>query len=136
MAGQGGLDSIPPSFYRGADAVLLCFDLTNKSTFEELGQLHGDLLRLAGHREVGLPCVVVGTKADLELQRAVPRGKAETWSGDGSMPYLETSAKEASNVAAAFQTVAGLLQSPGSVQQGTHDTTTAPSAPPAATTAK
>jgi Ras-related protein Rab-7A len=52
------------------------------------------------------PFLLIGNKIDLE-NRAVTQKRAQAWcQANGNIPYFETSAKEAINVAQAFQTIA------------------------------
>ena len=62
----------------------------------------------AGPRDPdNFPFVVLGNKIDLENQRVVSQKKALAWcQAKGNIPYFETSAKEATNVEQAFQTIA------------------------------
>jgi len=53
------------------------------------------------------PFVVLGNKIDLENQRVVSQKRAQAWCATkNSIPYYETSAKEAINVEQAFQVIA------------------------------
>jgi Ras-related protein Rab-7A len=58
------------------------------------------------------PFVLLGNKVDREEERAVPYKIAEQWcQKNGNIPYIETSAKDSTNVIQAFQCAAELTLS-------------------------
>jgi small GTP-binding protein len=67
-AGQERFRSISKLYYRGADAAILCYDVSDRSSFEEMGRWLAELRdHTGGQGEAGFPIVlhVVGTKTDL-----------------------------------------------------------------------
>ncbi|KAJ3347201.1 Rab-like protein 2A [Entophlyctis luteolus] len=56
-----------PSYYTGAHACLLCFDMTRKVTYKNLDAWYDSLLACRGPR---VPVVVVANKVDMEPARA------------------------------------------------------------------
>eukprot|EP01119_Soliformovum_irregulare_P019917 TRINITY_DN6397_c0_g1_i2.p1 TRINITY_DN6397_c0_g1~~TRINITY_DN6397_c0_g1_i2.p1 ORF type:complete len:220 (+),score=42.84 TRINITY_DN6397_c0_g1_i2:837-1496(+) len=105
-AGQERFQSLGTSFYRGADACILVFDVTSKETFEDLKLWRNEFVNQAGihpSEAESFPFVVLGNKVDRDQERAVTTKMAETWCNQtGSMPYMEVSAKDATNVQQAF----------------------------------
>mmetsp|Transcript_11455 Transcript_11455/g.15886 ORF Transcript_11455/g.15886 Transcript_11455/m.15886 type:complete len:236 (-) Transcript_11455:370-1077(-) len=117
-AGQERFQSLGVAFYRGADACLLCYDVTDPKSFENLESWRAEFLRQVGGGSGGgmgvdensnFPFVVLGNKIDKESERRVPRNRAEQWcrskAGLGMsapIPHFETSAKTAVNVEDAF----------------------------------
>eukprot|EP00756_Hemistasia_phaeocysticola_P023092 Hpha_TRINITY_DN15870_c3_g5::TRINITY_DN15870_c3_g5_i2::g.187473::m.187473 len=105
-AGQECFHAVASSFYRSADGILLCFDLTQRETFHALPQW---LVRVREHSPNSAPCVLIGCKSDLRSQRQVSREEANAWSvghrAEGVAGYIETSALEADNVELAFQQI-------------------------------
>lgn len=103
-AGQERFQSLGTAFYRGAEACLLVFDVTQAKSFETLESWRHEFLQQSGTaNKENFPFVVVGNKVDLEENRAVPTKKAMTWClANGNLPYFETSAKDAINVEQAF----------------------------------
>lgn len=98
-AGQETFRSIARSYYRGAAAALLIYDVTNRASFNHLGEWLQEI------REFGSPevvVIVVGNKTDLEHQRGVSREEGETFARDNGLVFIETSAKTAANVEEAF----------------------------------
>ena len=106
-AGQERFQSLGVAFYRGADSCVLCFDVIQPKTFDNLDSWRDEFLIQAGPRDPdNFPFVVLGNKVDLD-GRAVPQKRALAWcQAKGNIPYFEISAKEAINVEPAFQVIA------------------------------
>jgi len=67
-AGQERFRSMAPMYYRGANAALLLYDITNASTFDDI---RGWLEELKKNCPPGLIIYIVGSKADLCRHRQV-----------------------------------------------------------------
>jgi Ras-related protein Rab-7A len=82
--------------------------VTNPDSFKNLDSWRDEFLNQASpYDPEKFPFVVLGNKIDLENQRVITTEKAQTWCmSKSSIPYFETSAKEAINVDQAFQTIA------------------------------
>jgi Ras-related protein Rab-7A len=107
-AGQERFQSLGVAFYRGADACVLCYDVTDNKSFDDLDSWMEEFLIQASPRNQDtFPFVVLGNKSDLEANRQVPLTKAQGWCAKkNKIPCFETSAKTAVNVEQAFLTVA------------------------------
>eukprot|EP00457_Paulinella_chromatophora_P011979 gb/GEZN01012149.1/.p1 GENE.gb/GEZN01012149.1/~~gb/GEZN01012149.1/.p1 ORF type:complete len:205 (-),score=39.94 gb/GEZN01012149.1/:468-1082(-) len=107
-AGQERFQSLGVAFYRGADSCVLVYDITDCKSFEALESWMDEFLVHAAPRNAeSFPFVVLGNKCDLEDRRQVQKSKAEQWAqGKSNIPVYETSAKDASNVEQAFNTIA------------------------------
>lgn len=113
-AGQERFQSLGVAFYRGADACLLVYDVTDPRSFDNLQTWKSEFLKTAGaessnsSQQQPFPFIVLGNKVDREDERRVHRSKAEQWcrvnSSNSAMPipHYETSAKSAVNVDDAF----------------------------------
>eukprot|EP00758_Cryptobia_borreli_P009015 Tbor_TRINITY_DN5439_c3_g1::TRINITY_DN5439_c3_g1_i1::g.24360::m.24360/K07897/RAB7A; Ras-related protein Rab-7A len=103
-AGQERFQSLGSAFYRGADACILVFDLTNAESFSHLSMWIDEFNLQAGSRD----CVLIGNKVDLPDKRAVLQKAAIAWcqNKDSNVKYFETSAKESTGVEEAFLAVA------------------------------
>jgi len=107
-AGQERFQSLGVAFYRGADACVLVYNITDAKSFENL-ELWMDefLVHAAPRNQETFPFVVLGNKSDMASQRQVSQQKAKGWcSSKGDIPHFETSAKEGENVNKAFDTIA------------------------------
>ncbi|KAG0222498.1 small GTPase superfamily [Mortierella sp. GBAus27b] len=108
-AGQERFQSLGVAFYRGADCCVLVYDVNNAKSFETLESWREEFLIQASPRgPENFPFVVIGNKIDMEeSKRMISQKRAMNWcQSKGSIPYFETSAKEAINVEQAFQTIA------------------------------
>eukprot|EP01156_Anaeramoeba_ignava_P020037 Anaeramoba_ignava/c11951_g1_i1.p1 GENE.c11951_g1_i1~~c11951_g1_i1.p1 ORF type:complete len:225 (+),score=74.60 c11951_g1_i1:45-677(+) len=106
-AGQERFQSLGVAFYRGADCCVLVFDVNVLKTFENLDSWRDEFLIQASPPDPDkFPFVVIGNKIDLDSRTVSPK-RAEAWcQSKGGLEYFETSAKEATNVEQAFQTIA------------------------------
>jgi Ras-related protein Rab-7A len=87
------------------------FDLTNEMSFRHLDTWRDEFLIQASPKDAeNFPFILLGNKLDAAEEassRQVSLRKAVHWcESKGSMPYLETSAKDSTNVEDAFQKVA------------------------------
>jgi small GTP-binding protein len=105
ISGQPAFNTIRPSYYRGASAALLVYDLTRIETFKHLDGWLAEARRYASDPEI----VLIGNKSDLEQERKVSRESGEDHASKINAPHIVTSAKDGSNVAEAFATLAKRL---------------------------
>ena len=109
-AGQERFQSLGVAFYRGADACVLVYDITDAKTFDNLDSWRDEFLIQAGPRDPeNFPFLVLGNMVDKEAQRRVQKTRAEEWCANKAskpIPHYETSAKEAINVEQAFHVIA------------------------------
>ncbi|KAJ6036958.1 hypothetical protein N7540_001237 [Penicillium herquei] len=108
-AGQERFQSLGVAFYRGADCCVLVYDVNNSKSFEALDSWRDEFLIQASPRDPeSFPFVVIGNKIDVEEnKRMISSKRAMTFcQSKGSIPYFETSAKEALNVEQAFEVIA------------------------------
>jgi len=102
IAGQDRFGSFRDTFYRGAQAVALLYDVTDILSMKNLLNWHREIAKVAPKAAF----CVVGAKID--LHRAVPRENAAGWAERMKFPYIETSAKTAEGVEELFATLARL----------------------------
>ncbi len=102
------------AFYRGADICILCYDVTDPRSFNNLEIWYADFLKQAQPVEPNtFPFVLVGNKIDLADQRLISTQFASDWClNKKNMSYFETSVKEGLNVNEAFKdgTVRALIR--------------------------
>jgi len=80
---------------------MLLFDLTNRASFESVRRWHREVTDTVQPSRIVF--LLVGHKSDLAGQRRVGRREAEKLAASLGVQYVETSAKDASNVVQAFQ---------------------------------
>ncbi|MFX0102512.1 MAG: hypothetical protein ACFFCS_23295 [Candidatus Hodarchaeota archaeon] len=90
-----------PRYAKGASMLLFVYDVSNRDSFEEIEKLHAMFTGELGN----LPCHVIGTKADLEDDRAVTKGELEALGERLNATTWEVSAKTGQNVEELFDTV-------------------------------
>eukprot|EP01017_Pseudomicrothorax_dubius_P038489 TRINITY_DN5773_c0_g2_i1.p1 TRINITY_DN5773_c0_g2~~TRINITY_DN5773_c0_g2_i1.p1 ORF type:complete len:214 (-),score=37.09 TRINITY_DN5773_c0_g2_i1:116-757(-) len=105
-AGQESFKAITRSYYRGSIAALLVFDITRRDTFLALDQWLKEIKMYANE---GIVIILLGNKADLEDSRQVTYEEGAKYAQTHGLIYLETSAKTASNVQAAFIKTAEII---------------------------
>lgn len=107
-AGQERFRTITQSYYRSANGVIICYDLTKRHTFDSVQRWLDDVKKYAAPNIVQL---LIGNKADLENIREVPFSVAQDFAEHHHMvDALETSAKENSNIDLAFLNMATELK--------------------------
>jgi GTPase SAR1 family protein len=74
--------------YEQASGCLLCFDVTERSSFVALERR---LLRLQEWAGPHVPAVVAGLKTDRSPSRKVPLEEARAWAAERGLPYVEAS---------------------------------------------
>lgn len=108
-AGQERFQSLGPSFYRGADACVLVYDVTEAKTFTNLKGWKEEFLNTAAPKNPeAFPFLLLGNKSDLAPRRQVSEGQASAWAKEQKQTAIlcyETSAKDAVNVETAFQSL-------------------------------
>ena len=106
-AGQERFRNITSSYYRGANGIIVVFDLTSKKSLKNVEMWLGEIDKY-GTRSVAK--LLVGNKSDLVGQREVTRQEAERFAAQNRLAYIETSAKNATNVDAAFENLAKMIK--------------------------
>jgi Ras-related protein Rab-7A len=108
-AGQERYQSLGSAFYRGADACVLVYDITDARSLDTLGSWRDEFLVAAAPRDPdSFPFIVLGNKVDVvDKAREVPTRRTQDWcAAQGSLPLFETSALDDVNVKLAFDVVA------------------------------
>ncbi|KAL4931417.1 uncharacterized protein BDV17DRAFT_15985 [Aspergillus undulatus] len=102
-AGHERFRTIMPSYYRGAHGICVVYDVTNMDSFHNVKQWLQEIDRYATE---GVNKLLVGNKSDMEDKKVVEYTVAKEFADSLGIPFLETSAKNASNVEQAFLTMA------------------------------
>jgi len=74
-AGQERYQSLGSAFFRGADACILVFDVTQQESFAHISSWLDEFSIQAGRRD----CVLLGNKIDLVENRQVATKTVEAW---------------------------------------------------------
>jgi small GTP-binding protein len=101
-AGMEKYRQITSSYYKGTQAAIICFDLTNKNTFNSVEKWYSDFSQF--HNSLFEKIIVlVGNKCDLIEERAVEMDEIENLCKLNKFVYFETSAKTGENVESLFE---------------------------------
>jgi len=106
-AGQERFRTITSSYYRGAHGIIVVYDTTDEASFDNVKQWLSEIERYACE---GVNKLLVGNKCDLTAKRAVATDTAKQFADSLNMPFLETSAKNSTNVEKAFLTMAAEIK--------------------------
>jgi Ras-related protein Rab-1A len=105
-AGQERFRTITSAYYRGADGIIMVYDVTSTESFEHVNDWLKEVNRYAAEGTVKL---LVGNKSDRTADKVVAEEQAKEFADELGIAFLETSAKSAKNVEEAFLTMAGEL---------------------------
>ncbi|XP_038070396.1 ras-related protein Rab-22A-like [Patiria miniata] len=96
-AGAERFRALTPLYYRGADGIVLVYDITDETSFQSLRTEWIPTIRM--RTDTNMALVVVGNKLDLEeTGRVVPSDEARGYADLLNAIFLETSAKTGENV--------------------------------------
>ena len=98
-AGQERYRTITSAYYRGADAIVMVYDVTNKDSFRHVNDWLVEVTRYASEDTCKL---LVGNKSDLASARVISSADGEKFAKELQVPFLETSAMDGTNVEKAF----------------------------------
>jgi Ras-related protein Rab-1A len=102
-AGQERFRTITSAYYRGADGIIMVYDVTSAESFDHVEEWLSEVDKYANESTVKL---LVGNKADMVDEKQVSEEAAQRFGDKLGISFLETSAKTATNVDAAFLTMA------------------------------
>ncbi|KAG0036849.1 Ras- protein Rap-1b [Podila clonocystis] len=113
-AGTEQFTAMRDLYMKNGQGFILVFSITAPATFDELTELHRQILRVKDTSSV--PIVLVGNKCDLEEDRVVLRERGDQLSLRWGMPFFETSARQRINVDEVFYALVKLInrQNPAS----------------------
>lgn len=111
-AGQEQFRSVPPMYYRGADAALFVYDVTNADSFRKLDSWLRDFQQY-NTKEKSVK-MLVGNKIDLTDERAIQSHDGVKFARSNEMLFIETSAATSDRVEEAFMGLIDMIvrQSP------------------------
>eukprot|EP01087_Luapelamoeba_hula_P017668 TRINITY_DN5591_c0_g1_i1.p1 TRINITY_DN5591_c0_g1~~TRINITY_DN5591_c0_g1_i1.p1 ORF type:complete len:251 (-),score=33.66 TRINITY_DN5591_c0_g1_i1:76-747(-) len=97
-AGQERYRALSSAYYRGALGALVVYDITNRQTLDSVPKWLEEIDRYCTQDIV---VILVGNKCDLP-QRAISVDEGKALAAKENMFFIETSAKDATNVEQAF----------------------------------
>jgi Ras-related protein Rab-1A len=106
-AGQERFRTITASYYRGAHGIIVVYDVTDLDSFNNIKQWLGEIDRYASEH---VDRLIVGNKCDLASRKAVDYAMAKEFADQLGITFIETSAKDATNVEQAFLMMATTIK--------------------------
>ncbi|KDO23052.1 hypothetical protein SPRG_11899 [Saprolegnia parasitica CBS 223.65] len=102
-AGQERFRTLTSSYYRGAQGIILVYDVARKETFENLGTWLQEVEVYSPANGRDVVKLLVGNKIDKE--RVVSRQEGEAWARSKGMLFVESSAKTKIGIQQVFNEV-------------------------------
>ncbi|KAG9390529.1 Small GTPase superfamily [Carpediemonas membranifera] len=100
-AGQDDFVSVRDSYFGAGEGFLLVFDVSSRSSLEEIESLRDQILRVKDAKK--FPMVMVGNKCDLPAEEhKVSEDEARALAESFGIPFFKTSAKEQINIEESF----------------------------------
>nr|CAB3265351.1 ras-related protein Rab-10-like [Phallusia mammillata] len=98
-AGQERFHTITTSYYRGANGIMLVYDITNAKSFENISKW---LRNIEEHASEDVEKMLLGNKCDMEDKRMISKERGEQIAKEHGIKFYETSAKNNINIETAF----------------------------------
>lgn len=103
-AGQERFRTITVSYFKGAQAMMLVYDVTDRKSFDSISVW---ISQVNEYADEGVQLVLVGNKCEVaDEDREVSFQDGQDLAARVGCPFLEVSAKENINVEEAFQIIA------------------------------
>lgn len=110
-AGQERFRTLTSSYYRGAQGIILVYDVSRRDTFESLNMWLQEVEQFSMGGGKDVVKLLVGNKVDQE--RIVDRKMANEWAREKGMLFMEASAKTKEGISQVFtEVVQKVLENP------------------------
>ncbi|KAI0628800.1 GTP-binding protein ypt1 [Trametes polyzona] len=106
-AGQERFRTIAAAYYRGAHGIIMVYDVTEAETFSNV---KGWIQEIEKYASEGVKKLIIGNKSDLVERKVVEYSAAKEFADSLSIPFIETSAKNSTNVEEAFSLMAKTIK--------------------------
>ena len=102
-AGQERFRTITTAYYRGAMGILLVYDVTDERSFLSIRNWIANIDQFASE---GVNRILIGNKCDMTTRRVIEYSAGKMLADEYGIRFLETSAKNSTNVDEAFISLA------------------------------
>lgn len=111
--GQEAFRLITQSFYQGCEAIVVCYDVTDRDSFDKLPEWMAEIKKYCskgkGPTQQTIPIVLVGNKCDLMGSKAIEFEDGEAYAKSQNIQFFETSARDNVNTEDPFQALVELI---------------------------
>ena len=101
-AGQERFRNITTQYYKGADGIVLVYDVTEEASFDKIKDWMDQILSNTNKDEICL--ILLGNKCDIE-KRSISYEQGKTLANELQVNFFETSAQTGQNIKEAFETL-------------------------------
>ena len=116
-AGQERFRNITTQYYKGADGIVLVYDVTDESSYDKIRDWMEQILSNTQQEEIGL--VLLGNKCDME-PRVVTEDMGKKMAEELKISYYETSALTGQGIKEAFEELTMDIMKKRGVGQGSN----------------
>jgi len=102
-AGQERFRTITTAYYRGAMGILLVYDVTDEKSFMSIRNWIANVDQFA---QESVNRILIGNKCDMTTKKVIDYAAGKTLADEFGIRFLETSAKNSTNVDEAFISLA------------------------------
>ena len=99
-AGQERFKTITASYFRGANGILLIYDITDRESFESLSHW---LIEIEKNASKNVKILLMGNNCDLEDKRQVSYQEGKDFAAKNNLIFFEASARDNINIKEAFE---------------------------------
>ncbi|KAF7288247.1 hypothetical protein HMN09_00485100 [Mycena chlorophos] len=100
-AGQDEFSLLNSKHAIGIHGYVLVYSVNSRNSFDMIQIIYDKIISFCG--VASIPCVIVGSKSDLEASRQVNSEEGKRLAGENHTAFVETSAKLNENVAKVFE---------------------------------
>jgi len=126
-AGQEQFHKITTSYYKGANGIMVVYDVSDKKSLDNVEYW---VKNIKAHATESVQVVIVGNKTDLRTEEnkdnCFDENVGKEFSNKYGVPYFETSAKDSTNVDDAFLTLVRTILSATEAQTPTKSPSVTP----------
>ena len=105
-AGQERFRTVVSSYFKGSHGIFIIYDITNRESFKNLENWLGEIEKNSSENVLK---ILIGNKCDLENERDVQFDEGQAFANRNGMQFIETSAKNNTNINEAFEALAKLM---------------------------